>query len=80
MSIETTTDYEQLARDAAERLQGTCQSLTILLEELGHPEAEDVSAFTETLDAEVFCCDTCGWWCEQSEMSEDEDWVCDDCV
>lgn len=63
------------------RLQGTCQSLDEAVGfELDLSEGELAAVDCHALDALVFCCECCGWWCEQSEMSETMDWMCDDCA
>lgn len=31
-----------------------------------------------TIDAEVFCCETCSWWCEWDEESEQHPGSCTD--
>jgi C4-type Zn-finger protein len=72
------THMADLADHAAEQLQGTCQSLASLNLE----DAEDNQTFCNRLDELVFCCEQCGWWCEQSEMAnrKDEEWICTDCT
>lgn len=64
----------------AYRLQGSCQSLDEAAEfECGISEDEMTVDDCHALDALVFCCERCGWWCEQSEMAEGDEWICDDC-
>lgn len=60
------------AEAAADQLIGTCDSGTELLEELSQEELEE-------FDQLAFCCDTCGWWYEISEMSDEADEVCRTC-
>lgn len=68
----------EMARRAAELLQGSSQGIANLGEEF---EALELNAeFCAELDSLVFCCDYCNWWFEQSEMSDTEDWVCEDCA
>lgn len=71
------TDPRDMARQAAERLQGSSLSI----HDLG-PEFEalmDDSAFCAELDQLVFECDECNNWFEQSEMAENGDWICESC-
>lgn len=62
---------------AAEELEGTCQSLYDVVSE----EDMDDPDFLGALDDLVFLCACCGWWCETSELVEDQDGegVCIDC-
>lgn len=40
----------------------------------GIPEdLQDNKAFLEYLDQEIFICETCGWWCERCEETQDPD-------
>lgn len=49
-------------------LLGTCKTLNI----------EDFSIEElSLLDEQIFLCDTCGWWCEVEEQSENNN--CSDC-
>ena len=75
-------NYPQSPQFIAEQLQGTASSLSSVLEQYGMEEAEDDTDFCHELDQEVFCCNDCGWWCEPSEMTndEDQDWKCTDCA
>lgn len=64
----------------AEFLQGTSKSLEDGLEsEFG--EGADVTDFDiellRTLDDITMQCECCNWWCETSELDDDQ--VCDDC-
>lgn len=68
----------EMARLAAQRLQGSCQSIANLGEEFEALELD--GEFCAVLDSLVFCCTECDWWFEQSEMSETEDWVCEECA
>lgn len=65
-------------RKIIDDLQGTCQSLddacstqNICFNDLTIEELE-------VLDSEIFKCETCGWWYEISEESE-ETGKCDNC-
>ena len=56
-------------QEKIDELQGTCNSIDMdewTFEEL------------EVLDEQIFQCDTCSWWFEVGEMSEDSN-VCNDC-
>lgn len=51
--------------DLVEELRGTA----------GFPipdEFADDLPFLNYLDQEIFICETCGWWCERSEETQDE--------
>ena len=62
-----------------ERLRGQCQEdLQRVLEKIGLFYLETVE-FCSAVDAEVFCCDTCGWWCEMDEESESSPGSCTNC-
>lgn len=66
-----------------ETLQGTCMSLnegiqTILGEEAEFDDLTDEEL--EHIDSEIFLCESCGWWCELSEMSDEDEGNCQDCV
>lgn len=71
------TPYEA-ATQAAEQLQGTCNAIYNLGPEFEELQNNDV--FCARLDELVFCCTVCEWWREQSEMSENEDWICNECA
>lgn len=72
----------ELFGSIVEHLRGTCRSVQ---DAAAAFEVEDdlelIPEFCEVLDNELFCCDTCSWWCEWSEESpNDEDaGNCDDC-
>lgn len=59
-------------------LQGTC---TMVDENL--PEGMTVLDLTDedyaTIDNEIFLCDECGWWCENSEQNSEGNGLCNDC-
>lgn len=73
---------EYLWDEIVEHIRGTCNSIGSALETFNAGDLEDDTEFLGHLDQEIFLCDTCGWWCETSEMAEDEDetgQVCTDC-
>lgn len=64
-------------------LQGTCKSISEILNSLydGETEEEDLSdEDRQAIDEEIFLCETCRWWCERCEESEDEFGTCVSCV
>ena len=61
-------------------LLGSCDSLDSAIERNNAPNIWLNSEFCEFLDSRIFLCDNCGWWHNQSEMSEQEDWVCINCA
>lgn len=63
-----------------EHLRGTCKSLDEGCEQLfDHDSTELTLDECGELDEAIFCCETCGWWCERSEESEGEPGHCDEC-
>jgi hypothetical protein len=58
-------------------LQGTCNSLESYLENNDAEDLVDYRPFLEYLDQHIFLCGQCDWWCELSEMSDEE--ACSDC-
>lgn len=75
-------NYRAAAEQIAYDLNGTCDSLQAALERREWDGYDNVSEFCDTLDSIVFECTCCGWWLEQSEMSEDpdHDWECCQCA
>jgi hypothetical protein len=65
----------------AYELMGTCDSLGNILERHELEWLENSTDFCLALDAICFCCETCGWWFEQSEMADEgqDEWVCEEC-
>ena len=58
-------------QELAAQLCGTCRSLSdAQLNELGLKEDSIDLTIRLEQEGEIFLCDTCGWWCEVSEMSE----------
>lgn len=68
--------------EIASELQGSCLSLNEVLERNDMDGADGDLDFCASLDSIVFCCESCNWWCEVSEMSDDGDsqGICFDCV
>lgn len=67
-----------------ETLQGTCDSLDQVLENLYPDMVQDDINKEEKWQMynEIFLCPVCGWWCENSDASEEEkdgEQVCNDC-
>lgn len=63
-------------------LQGTCESLGTKLEQM-YPDMVEEDLTTDELfkiDSTVFLCETCGWWCEISEMADNGEWICQECA
>jgi len=59
-------------------LLGTCLSLSEACDQLDIVEEDINPDQLEQIYSEIFCCETCSWWCEVSEQSEDEE-NCNDC-
>ena len=56
----------------AYRAMGTCDA------------PKEIEEFTteecQKLDAIVFCCNACNWWCSTSELHNDTgEWLCQEC-
>lgn len=68
----------EMAIKAAEQLQGSSKSIAELGEE--YEALELNTEFCNKLDELVFCCECCDNWFNQSEMSENEDWICEECA
>jgi hypothetical protein len=68
----------ELGRQAADKLNGTCQAVYDLGEEFEDFEMDE--AFCSALDDAVFCCVRCSWWFEQPANDVGAEWVCDDCL
>jgi hypothetical protein len=60
-------------------LQGTCNSLNDGLDVQGRDDMDMTSEDFAAVDAEIFLCRDCGWWCGVDERSEDDDDMCTDC-
>ena len=71
------SDMSKLAQQVADRLRGSCESLTNTLENMDAQGADDNAEFCAALDSLVFQCDCCEWWCDISEMVGDRQ--CSDC-
>lgn len=72
-----TLTAEQLEH-VVQRLEGQCMlTLETVLEDMGLAGRESDSDVCEQVDAAVFCCDGCGWWCLIEELNDGQ--LCDDC-
>lgn len=64
-----------------DKLRGTTHSLEIVAESMGLGELS--IAECGEVDQEIFTCNICGWWCDQSEEASEEygldEWTCLDC-
>ena len=66
------------AQEIVSQLTGSCQDVQSALHD-GEDEYDPV--LVEVLDDNIFNCAVCGWWCENEEMSDDEDGPkCNDCA
>lgn len=78
--IENTPANQTKIDEVAEYLQGTCKSLEEGLEHV-FGEGADVGnidiQLLHRLDDQTMCCEGCNWWCETSELDEDQ--LCGDC-
>ena len=71
-------EREKLYNEINESLQGSCQSLSEVLEAHNATHLEDDEDFLNFLDQETMKCETCDWWVEVSELNEDNN--CRDCA
>lgn len=63
-----------------EYLNGSCETLHHALDTFDATTLEDDEKFLNYLDSEIFNCSCCGWWCEVSDINEqDSEFVCNDC-
>lgn len=62
-------------------LDGTCMSLQEALAQNDLEGMDNNLTFCATLDQQVFCCEVCNWWFDNSEMHDDTDGplICTDC-
>lgn len=61
-------------------LNGTCSTIQEHLPD-DMDELELTNEDHQTIDATIFCCNTCSWWCDIEEANESDDGdVCDDCL
>lgn len=75
-------DPKQLG-ELIDHLTGTCINLDTALEELFELDFNDISEDTlHELDALIFNCATCGWWCDIADMGDEDilEYSCNDCV
>lgn len=62
------------------QLNGSCDTIYQVLADNEAEELEDYLPFLIHLDNEIFRCECCDWWCSISEMSENSNTECRDCV
>lgn len=69
---------EQLEQ-IVQRLDGQCVvALEQAMEEAG---VEETPENLERIDARVFCCEGCDWWCSTDELNNETDKnLCDECA
>jgi hypothetical protein len=72
-------DYEEIWENIIESLRGTCNSMASVLEQYNRLDLENHLPFHNYVDHSIFLCDTCGWWCEMSEMADNDRWECESC-
>lgn len=58
-------------------LTGTCKSLSEACVDLDINEDNLTQDELAHIDENIFECEVCGWWCEVSEMVNDN--ICTDC-
>lgn len=82
MSLITLTD-EQIT-EIVQGLRGTTGSLDLTIEAvLGMPDVKITAIAEESLqeiDAYIFLCEVCGWWCDRDEEDETSVDTCDECA
>ncbi len=71
-----------LIRTVIEELCGTCDSLYAVADRVGIDPMD--TALCDAIDAEIFQCAECGWWCEMREevsaFAGLDEWTCRDCA
>lgn len=71
-------------QEIIETLQGTCDTLGGAVGEVCGDDYDENDLSQDQLgviDNEIFECVECSWWCEISEIADDEDEnICQDCV
>lgn len=76
----TDAQVDELCNDLA----GTTQSMDVALPGVSGCEAltpDDLTpADLNEIDQNIFECQTCNWWCNRDEESEDKEEVCDSCA
>ena len=60
-------------------LNGTCKTIAEALDDNEALDLEDYEPFLSHLDNQIFRCECCNWWCDLSEMADDDSWNCRDC-
>ncbi|QIG68128.1 hypothetical protein EVB55_193 [Rhizobium phage RHph_Y68] len=75
-------EYQKTPEEISESLRGTCKSLEEVLDFYEMDDAENDIEFLRDIDDKVFCCETCGWWCEISEVCDTvgHTLICLECV
>ncbi len=61
-------------------INGTCNTIAAVLEKYDAADLEDYEPFLSHLDNQIFRCECCEWWCDLSEMADDDSWSCTSCV
>lgn len=71
---------EKIADEIVDELRGTAGNLQSLLEE---KDVVDNDIVLRVIDDEIFECIVCNWWCDMSELSENDHGLeyntCSDC-
>lgn len=75
MNLNNIDTWEQIIHD----LNGTCDSLEGALLRAGAEQLRDHMPFLQYLDNSIFCCESCNWWLDLSEMADNDNWECRDC-
>lgn len=73
-----TLERMAILQDIISDLVGTCG----ILDEVAKAHGIDDLTISDLafIETEIFCCSSCGWWCEVCEGHEvDGETVCDDC-
>jgi hypothetical protein len=67
-----TITTEELAREIAYRLEGTCQTMLQVADSLGVEDHLSEQEFLLMIEDIVFCCAECAWWFPLSEHYDDD--------
>lgn len=69
---------QQQLNGLADKLRGTCTTISEAIERLGISELDALDAEDLLLDVNCEQCQHCGWWFECHELNEGRG--CDDCA
>lgn len=76
------SDKQDKINELIHRLRGSTDHMDEHCDDLGLSDMDD--DVCAGVDAEIFCCTFCGWWCGQEEEASEEvghdEWICQQCA